>query len=236
MIKFAGIRSDEVNLIIEHYPTRQFPEKNYDVIEVPGKDGDVVIDKGNFKNYRQSYSAFIDANSPDEETYYLVSTKIAEWLLGNPGYQRLEDSYDPEFYRMAYYSGGSNFSNFFNVYGRGTIEFTCAPRRFYKYGEKEIEIESGFKIDSPSVFKAEPLFKITPTNAAPSLTVNGKTVSFDSQNAFVVDTTKHTSKKTDGTYVNMTSGNYEDLFLSKENTITFTGCSSVVLIPRWWTI
>lgn len=235
MIKFAGIRSDEMNLIVEHYPAKQFPERSYEVIEVPGRDGDVVIDNGNFKNYRQSYSVFIDANDPDEATYQRVSSKIAEWLLSSPGYQRLEDSYDPEFYRMAYYSGGSNFSNFFNIYGRGSIEFTCAPRRFYKSGEEEITLINGLELTSPSNFPADPIFKVTPSGSSPTIGVNGNSVTFSSNSSFTVDVQNHTAKTSNDTRVNMSSGYYENLKLSKENIFTFSGCS-VVLIPRWWTL
>lgn len=235
MIKFAGIRSDEMNLIVEHYPQKQFPERSYEVIEVPGRDGDVLIDNGNFKNYRQTYSVFIDANDPDEATYQLVTRKIAEWLLSNPGYQRLEDSYDPEFYRMAYYSGGSNFSNFFNTYGRGSIEFTCAPRRYYKTGDEEIALTYGMQITSPSNFPADPIFKVTPAANYPEITVNGNSASFHSGTEFIVDVQNHTAKLLDGTRVNLDSGYYENLVLSKENTFTFSGCS-LVLIPRWWTL
>lgn len=227
MIKFAGIRSDEMNLIIEHYPSKEFPERSYEVIEVPGRDGDIVIDNGNFKNYRQTYSVFIDANDPDEATYQRVSSKIAEWLLSNPGYQRLEDSYDPEFYRMAYYSGGSNFSNFFNIYGRGSIEFTCAPRRFYKSGEDFINVTSSTELRNPSSFASDPIYLIDGS----SITVNGNTMTFGSSGV-IIDVERHTAKASNNTRVTVLTGEYEGLKLYKDN--TFGGNYQVA--PRWWTL
>lgn len=227
MIKFAGIRSDDLNLVIEHYPTRTFPERSYEVIEVPGRDGEVILDNGNFKNYRQAYSAFIDSYDPEDPRYQRIARNVAAWLLGNPGYQRLEDSYDPEFYRMAYYSGGSEFSNWFNTYGRGTIEFSCAPRRFYKIGEEPIEVTSSTELVNPSVFLSDPIYVISGS----SITVNGHTMTFGSSGV-IIDVEKHTAKTSLGASVTVTSGNYEDLKLGKIN--TFGG--SYTVTPRWWTI
>lgn len=227
MIKFAGVRSDDLHLVVEHYPTRSFPERAYEVIEVPGRDGDVVIPTGGFKNYRQSYSVFIESYDPEEPRYQMIARNVAEWLLGNPGYQRLEDSYDPEIYRMAYYSGGAEFSNFFNTYGRGSIEFTCAPRRFYKTGELPIEVTSSSELINPSVFPANPIYEISGS----SITVNGNTMTFGSSGV-VIDTERHTAKTQGGISVSVISGNYEDLKLVKEN--TFGG--SYTVTPRWWTI
>lgn len=227
MIKFAGIRSDEMHLIVEHYPSRTFPEVSYEVIEVPGRDGDIVIPNGNFKNYRQTYSVFIDSYDPDDPRYQLISRNIAEWLLGNPGYQRLEDSYDPEFYRLAYYSGGSEFSNFFNTYGRGSIEFTCAPRRFYKIGERKINVTSSTVLKSPSMFLSDPIYEISGS----SITVNGNTMTFGSSGV-IIDVEKHTAKTALGVYVSVLSGTYESLKLGKTN--TFGG--SYTVTPRWWTL
>lgn len=216
-----------MNLIVEHYPTRRFPERSYEVIDVPGRDGSIIIDNGNFKDYRESYSVFIDSVDPETPRLQLIARNIAGWLLGNPGYQRLEDSYDPEFYRMAYYSGGTDFSNFFNTYGRGTLEFTCAPRRFYKFGEEPIAVTNGSELVNPSVFPADPIYEISGS----SITVNGKTMNFGSSGV-IIDVQKHTAKNSLGTNVSVTSGNFEDLRLGKNN--IFGG--SYTVTPRWWTL
>lgn len=227
MIKFAGIRSDELGIIIEHYPSRTFPEVSYEVIEVPGRDGDIIIPNGNYKNYRQTYSAFIDSFDPDVPRYQETARKVSEWLLGNPGYQILEDSYDPEFYRKAYYSGGSEFSNFFNTYGRGSIEFTCAPRRYYKNGNKKISVSNSDTLVNPFGFMADPIYEISGS----SITVNGNTMTFGSSGV-IIDVEKHTAKDSNGNSVVVSSGTYESLKLGKTN--TFGGNYTVT--PRWWTL
>ena len=248
MIEFAGIRSDERNLIVEHYPQRFFPKRKYNAQVIPGGDKDFIIDEGEdaFSNYSQPYSVFFDSKGPGLSQ---ASRHIAEWLLGNPGYQRLEDSYDPDFYRLAYYSGGEQFLNYFNEYGRGTLTFTCAPKRFYKSGETQITLTNGITLYSPSKFKAWPLveFVCAANTDEATLTItdkDGTAREFKVYNSgsgtlsFIIDPRRHTAVSRTGTARNpYVLSPYEDLYLSEESTITWSSqLTSVKLTPRWWTI
>ena len=242
MIEFAGIRSDERNLIVEHYPQRFFPKRKYNAQVIPGGEKDFVIDEGEdaFSNYSQPYSVFFDSKGPGLSQ---ASRHIAEWFLGNPGYQRLEDSYDPDFYRLAYYSGGEQFLNFFNQYGRGTLTFTCAPKRYYKSGEVPIALANGQKIFSPSTFKAYPIIKITGGGTC-TLTIADKN---DISKTFTINNVsgevtiysrEHKALNSSSASVNQNvASDYENLYLDTESAISWNSAvSSVILIPRWWTI
>lgn len=252
MISFAGISSDEKFLVVEHYPRRYFPARRYEVQSVPGRtEGDIVIDDGGFDNYKQPYQVFMDAKAPGLS---LVSRGVTEWLLGNPGYQRLEDSYDPEFYRMAYYSGGEEFLNYFNEYGRGTITFTCSPKRYFKSGEETINIvnsgsttESGVTwyysqlIYQPTSFKCYPLINFTLSSNG-QIKIGTRSISVSAlsgkNGAMSMDPEKHTTKLlSDGSSVNSrVTGKYENMYLLN-NRIYWTGGITVTsIVPRWWTI
>ncbi len=78
------------------------PSRRYEAIQVPGRNGDLLIDSGAYNNYTQNYEVYFNA-----EQYKTPSgaRAVREWLQKPIGYQRLEDSYDPEYFRMAYYSG-----------------------------------------------------------------------------------------------------------------------------------
>ena len=163
MIEFAGIRSAERFVVVEHYPQRKIPKRKYLVQTVPGRSGDLYIEESDdaFENYEDQYTVFLDAKAPGLQQ---VSRGLAEWLLSSPGYQRREDSYDPDTFRMAVYTGGEEFVNIFNEYGRGTLTFNCNPKRFYKIGEKEIEISTkNTVIYSPSLFVSHPIVSIGTT-------------------------------------------------------------------------
>lgn len=242
MIEFAGIRSDERYLIVEHHPQRYFPKRRYITQTVPGRSGDIYIAESDdaFENYSQPYSVFLDSKAPGLPQ---ASRGLAEWLLGSPGYQRLEDSYDPDFFRMAIYSGGEQFLNYFNEYGRGTLTFNCAPKRFYKSGEKELTITKNSKLYSPSIFKSHPIIKITGSGTCNIYITdsNGTQRTFTITNVsgtVTVDSERHTAVNASNVSVNTNvTTDYDALYLDKESNINWSNSvTSVKIIPRWWTI
>lgn len=245
MIVFNGTSSDEVGVIVEHYPDIIIPEKKVEVFKVPGRNGDIVIDHGAFENYDQKYNVFLDS-----ERYGgvpAVLPKLTSWLFNANGYQRLEDSYFPDFYRMAYISNAHEFTSFFNIYGRGDLVFNCAPEKYYKSGEDEINIYRGQTLVNPSDFKAYPIIYINVRSGSYSgsmhFTSNGitKSVTFGVSNehgttlaisnVVEIDVKNHTIKEiiyrtpykeySESDISAEFSGDFESLMLDKETTITW---------------
>ena len=170
MIEWAGVSSDELGIVIEHYPKPIIPERKQSVQSIDGRSGDILISTNAFKNYNQPYEVFLD--SKNKGGLQAVFPRLVDWLLGNEGYQRLEDSYFPDYYRLAYYSGGADFLTMFNEYGRGTLTFNCNPCKYFKSGEKEVAITSGMKLYNPSAFAAAPLIRFN-TPQTPVTNTNG---------------------------------------------------------------
>lgn len=250
MIEFAGIRSDEKYVVVEHYPKRKIPKRKYTVQSIPGRSGDLYIYEAEdaFENYDDTYTVFLDAKAPGLQE---VSRGLAEWLLSPVGYQRLEDSYDPDTYRMAVYTGGEEFINVFNEYGRGSLKFNCAPKRFYKSGEASIQVASNVPIYSPSQFKSHPIVRITcpsETNLY-SVQLNVTDLKTGSYTQFtmtaggtvVIDTERKTATRLNvsaSNYNSNVTSAYEALYLPNQFKITWSSAnvSAVSIIPRWWTL
>jgi phage-related protein len=85
---------------------------------------------------------------------------ISGWLYSKTGYQRLEDSFEPDVFRLAYYNGSGNVTNELTMYGETTLTFTCRPERFLKSGEDEQTVTNGDKLNNPTRFEAKPLIHI----------------------------------------------------------------------------
>lgn len=236
MIIWAGTSNLDVGMVIEHYPSVIFPERSQEIQNVPGRNGDIVLPYGAFQNYEQPYQAFLDAKKYGGLEQ--VMPQVADWLLGHTGYHRLEDSYFPDVYRMAYYSGGAQFVSIFNEYGEGTLTFNCAPEKYYKSGEREIIIENNQLIQNPTGFDAMPLLTITGNETNGTLQFNDKIVTIKPVPGLInIDVKLH--KAYDGAlnYNNRLEGQFEDLKLGKETIIHWEGgITGVKLIPRWWTI
>lgn len=256
MIIWNGVSSDDVGVVVEHYPGITLPKRKMEVVQIPGRNGDFIIDQGAFENYEQSYQVFLD-----ERRYgglKAAMPKVANWLMGTSGYQRLEDSYFPDVYRMAYVENGPEFSSWFNIYGEGTLTFNCAPQKFYKIGEREIAINSGDTLRNPSGFWAEPILKVTMSNDAYTslstesaygimtfttdgiskiVTIRFGTGGNSNSSPIIIDAAAH---KMSGKYHDVSAtllGQYENMRLGTDTTITWEGfIDSVRVIPRWWTL
>ena len=172
MITFNGVSSDDVGLIVEHYPKVVFPKRRVETFTIPGRSGDNLIDQEVYDNYDQSYEVFLD--SKKYGGLEATIPRIASWLLSGTGYGRLEDSYFPEYFRMAYVPELSEFLSYFNEYGRGVLTFNCAPERWYKTGEIEIQLQNGQTLYNPSGFKAQPVLRCSNGGANVTITHIGE--------------------------------------------------------------
>ena len=233
MITWAGKNSKELNLTIERYPAPSRPTKKYSVISVPGRNGDLHIDTGAYSNYIQPYE--IGIKGPKKELAEAVKN-VAEWLYGPAGYQRLEDNYDPDTFRLAYYAGPLDVENMLNTFGRATVEFNCKPQRFLKSGESAVNVLSGDAIYNPTAFTALPIINIYGSGAG-RLQIGeyvveifsldeGLTLDSDLQNAYY-GLTNLNSAISAPEFPKLKAGS---------NDVSFTGTWTVEIIPRWWTI
>ena len=55
VITFNGIASDKLDIQVEHPPGYETPKKDYEIVHVPGRNGDVYIDKGSYQNVSRTY-------------------------------------------------------------------------------------------------------------------------------------------------------------------------------------
>lgn len=231
MITWAGINSDTLNLTVERYPGRPRPTKKYSVISVPGRNGDLHIDTGAYTNYQQYYDIGIRGKA---EGLSMAARNVADWLYGPTGYQRLEDSYEPDIFRMAYFAGPLDVENMLNVLGRASIEFNCKPQRYLKSGEIPVSATSG--IYNPTAFPALPIINISGGGAG-RLQIGRYVVeikSFDG-NLTLDSETQNAYYGTTNLNGTISAPEFPQL-VAGDNEISYTGAWTIEIIPRWWTL
>ena len=157
IVVFNGISSQDLHIQVQTEPDYDFPEKDYEVTHVPGRNGDIVIDQGSWQNVSRKYNLAMDAV---KISYTEVASKLVQWLHSASGYARLEDSYEPDFYRMAMYKDSGSISNIYNKAGQIEVEFTCKPQRYFKSGEIADIFTTSTEYRNPTDFPAKPLIKI----------------------------------------------------------------------------
>lgn len=155
---FNGVSSEELGLVIQSDPVYNYPEKDVTSTHVPGRNGDILIDTGSYKNVSRTYSLGIGFKNGT--TFIENSEKIIQWLKTANGYSRLEDDYDSDVYRMARYSASGSLTNMYDEATTVSVQFECKPQRFLKSGEIDVTIDSqSGSIANPTKYDALP--KIT---------------------------------------------------------------------------
>ena len=232
VIIFNNKSSADCRIQVAHPPGYAYPERDYTITHIPGRNGDIIQDNGCYKNVERTYEVSFDVPNEDFATY---ANAVSAWLHSTTGYARLEDSYEPNYYRMAVYQESNIFENLYNQAGTATIVFECKPQRFLKTGDNTITIRNSLPIMNPTGFEAYPLFKVTGTSGM--LTVNGNSITFSSIDDFVMLDCELQDAYKENINKNSTISGTFPVLKTGSNTISWTGdISSVTMKPRWWTI
>lgn len=114
------------------------PEREVEMINIPGRNGAFALDKGRFENIDVKYPANIIADSTAD--FAEAVSDLRNFLCSRKGYCRLTDDYHPDEYRMAVYREGLEVDERVLRAGDFDIVFDCMPQRFLTSGEDPITI------------------------------------------------------------------------------------------------
>ena len=225
---FNGKSSRDFDVYLYGEHTFGAPQREVETITVPGRNGDLSIDKGRYENISFSYPAIIINNVSDN------IAGLRDFLLAQRGYCRLEDTIHPEEFVMARFSG--NFEPDIGTKawaGKFEIKFDRAPQRFLKDGERVREYPSGTVIRNYTNQNALPLIRAYGTGSltlnetiAITSAINYTDIDCEAQEAFkgAVNCNQNLTLST-GKFPYFKPGN---------NTLTYSGFTRVEITPRWW--
>lgn len=172
---FGGIDSRDYGCYISGPGVYDAPQRQYNPIQVPGRNGDLLTRGDRFGNIEITYPAFIAGTNFKQNLANLRSA-----LLSKYGYQRFEDSYNPEEFRQAYFAGGIAVeATTQHTAGQFDLVFTCKPQRFLKSGETVITVQNDEYIQNPTLFASKPSITVHDISAPSQFSINGITVSID---------------------------------------------------------
>lgn len=234
---FGGAPSLNYGISVESYPDISFPERVLESYSVPGRNGNLIFDTGAYGNTTQIYSCWYKP-LPGISSYDQIR-ELSKWLLSSAGYQRLEDTYTPDVYRMALYAGPADISTFFKKYGRIEIEFNCMPQRWLKAGEVPIDITSGMQLHNDGE-PALPLIQVSGSGSG-TVSIGNRTVSLSSIPAagVIIDSdTQNIYSETQNynSIASVTGGGFPILLPGLNNIQYSGGVTAVQITPRWWVL
>lgn len=224
----------DLHTLVQHPPEYAFPEKDCEATHVPGRNGDIVVDTGSWKNVNRTYNLAIDAR---KISYTEVASKLVQWLHSASGYARLEDSYEPDFYRMAMYKDQGTLTNIYNKAGTIDVTFNCKPQRYFKSGEEPSIFTQGMEYRNPTDFPSKPQIIVRGSGSGDIFIGNYHMKVLDIRDGMVIDSDIQDTYLGNTNCNNCVAFDEYPMIVAGNNNITFTGgITSLEIIPRWWTL
>lgn len=155
---FDGADSRSYGVYITGEAVYNAPERDVNMISIPGRNGAFALDMGRFENIEVTYPAGIFADN--EADFAEAVSDFRNFLCSRNGYCRLTDEYHPNEYRMAIYKSGLEVTPAQLKAGEFNIVFDCKPQRWLTLGETEITVADGDTLTNPTLFDASPLLAV----------------------------------------------------------------------------
>lgn len=207
------------------------PPKRMQTIQIPGRNGLLMVSDGCFDNVLVEYPCFIRSDFVDrfDELINFLNSKDAD-------YRVIETSTDISVYRRGVFHAAIEPSTgAFNQYGQFTLEFDCKPQVWLKSGDIASSYTASGTIVNPTSYTAQPLLRVYGTG---TFTIGNTSVTISAANTYtdinceLMDCYKGTKSR--NAYVTF-SGNDFPTLPSGTSTVTLgSGITRIDITPHWW--
>ena len=158
-LSFAGKSSKDFLLYLSGPGVYDSPAADVESTSVPGRNGDIISENARagrrrYQNVDIKYEAFFFNGLPAK------TAAVKSWLLSPVGYQKLQDTYDQDFFRMAVCTEAMEFDVTAQKAAKMDLVFNCKPQRWSVEGQRTVRLESRSNLMNPFAFPAQPIFKI----------------------------------------------------------------------------
>lgn len=240
--EFDGQDSRDFNLYFVGKKTWGKPERDVTTTHIPGRDGDIIIDNGCYKNISDTLNFRFfaqDITGNYEEDYYEALRKIKEWLVVDGQYHKFIESYNPDYYReirIKSFNAQQVAKDIANI----TLSVDCKPYLRRISGDNTIVVDtSGQYIFNPDSETSKPYMKIFPSDGTTDFTIaiNRNTYSFYRADEYVeIDSeTMNVFKGVINKNNDYASTGFPE-FQPGLNSISLIGkINYIEIIPRWRT-
>ena len=239
----GGVDSRTFGLYISGRGTFDSPTRELNMLNIPGRNGDLISGATRLENTTVTYPAFICRD------FEANMAALRAFLLSDGGYRRLIDTYHPNEYRMAAFRGPLTANvNYRNNAAQFDLTFEVKPQRFLLSGDVATTYTGDATINNPTLFTARPLIRVYGTGQLTfynyssgafarhcMLYINGSNeyidIDCETRDAYIGDVNANE-------YIEINSDDYDfPSFAPGSNTIfRYTNITQFVITPRWWTV
>ena len=226
---YDGISSTDFNIVITKTNQISGPERNIKIVEVDGRDGALLIDKGNYKSFELEIECSIDASN---ENIHYIARNIKKWLQSDFKFKKLIFSDDPEYYYEASCINKLDIEEVINLLGEFKLTFLCKPFKKQVNAEFPIVLTSSITLYNKTM-PSKPYIKVVGSGDI-TININSQKLILKGVEGYIeVDTELYNCFKGN---LNQNNKMYSDFPVLEEgiNNITWEGnVSRLEIIPRW---
>lgn len=227
-----GISSLDYGVVISKAGVFNAPQRAFERVSVPGRNGAVIFDEGYFENVTVSYDASLINNGINLDGF-------RAWIMSYTSYCRLEDTYHSEEYRLAIPDGGFEPEMGDQLHtGTFKVQFNCKPQRFLKAGELFTSYADDTTLLNPTRFAAKPRIRVYGYGKVGigdvTVTISSHRLDYVELDCEICDAFCGSTNA--NSYVSLSGDSYPELKAGKTGISLGEGIASVEIAPRWWTL
>lgn len=232
---YDNVDSADYGVFISGDAVFNAPVKSYEMIPIPGRNGDLAVYGKRYENIELTYPAGIVRDFKNN------IQGLRNQLLSRVGYQHIADTYHPDEFRLGIYKGGLEVDPVdVNSAGQFDIVFDCKPQRFLVSGETAQTFTADGSITNPTLFEARPLIVVEGQGTLgignENIIIGGTSsrpiyIDCDIMDAWTVS---GTAKVPYNNYIQYSSNTPPGLAPGSTGISVGTGITSISIIPRWF--
>lgn len=206
------------------------PQRDLQLIEVPGRNGNLIIDNQRYKDVPRYYRVVV----PD---YQQCLTLLSDLATKQSDYYELTDEYDSTVYMQAMYNG-SRVIKFVGDAVLIELQFTRKPQLFLLNGRSKYYMSASSTITNPTDYDALPIIRVWGSG---TLGIGSTTISVDEENENeYIDIDCFNQNAYYGSYsrnsnIFLVSGKFFKL-VPGVNNVSIANITQIAITPRWWKI
>ncbi len=234
LLTLNGKSMRDFALVISGEDSWKKPTPDVERLSIPGRNGDLVFSNHRYENVEIKYHAGI---TKDFDQNF---TALSNYLLSLTGYQRLEDSYHPDVYRMALLESALvPETTAKNKEGQFDLIFSCKPQMFLKSGEQKVVLTGNGSIYNPTMFESKPLLRIYGTGL---VGIGGETITITAADGYtdidcdIEEAYKDTAAINCNGNIELSSDDFPVLVPGINQITLASGITKIEIVPRWWKI
>lgn len=158
-LEFDGVNSLDNDVYITGESVYDAPERDVEVVEIAGRNGNFLLDKGRWKNIEVTYHC--GTFGLDQTEFGTKMRAFRNKLASKIGYMRLTDTYHPDEFRMGTFKSALEVDPVsYKRAGEFDVKFDCKPQRWLTSGESAVTVSDGDPFYNPTPFDASPLLMV----------------------------------------------------------------------------